>query len=584
MSKILYVCFKDPSRCNSSLERKIETITRRITPDNITARPPKIVIDGNVIYGIMNPATSIKERGKSVLLGMAFGDHDNWHEPDQEIPDGSFSLFRSNASKTEIITDIVASRTVWYYHDDEIFIASSSQRAIVMLLGNFELNREVFPWMLSTGSLGPFHSWDSRIKLLPPDSSFTVDHMTWESSLNSNDVVFEATVASDKEHQSSLTSALTDTFKSLKIDFSNWVLPLSGGYDSRGILSLFNLIGSSLKNLSTVTWGIRNAINHRGNDALIGKKLADNYKVEHMYHLTELSNEPIEIVFNRFLVCGEGRIDHLSGYMDGFRIWKTLFEDNVQGIIRGDEGFGWVSVNSFSEVSLRVGISLCSDFANLKDYKELGFPEHDLPLNLKKRQGETLETWRDRLYHQFRMPVVLAALSDLKLPFVEVINPLLSRLVIMKTRTLPDSLRSEKKLFKRIVHSIGPDIEFASSSAIAEAGFILKSESAVKLFKTELTSNHCKSIIPEAFIRYLTENLKVVESSVNKKQIIKSFIKRFIPKRLISKASLLSPQRTMGVNTLAFRVFIICKMSRILEEDSRLFSLSDLSVSETSIN
>jgi len=271
------------------------------------------------------------------------------------------------------------------------------------------------------------------------------------------------------------------------------------------------------------------------------------------------------------LICGEGRIDHLSGYMDGFRIWKTLFEDHVQGIIRGDEGFGWVSVNSAPEVTLRVGIPLCSDFINLKNYKEIGFPEHDLPAALKRQQTETLETWRDRLYHQFRMPVILAALSDLKLPFVEVINPLLSRAVIMKTRSLPDHLRSEKKLFKKVIHSIGPDIEFATSSALAEAGFILKSDSAVKLFKTELASHHCKSIMPDSFIQYLLENLTVIESSVNNKQIIKSFLKRFIPKKLLNGASLLGPARSMGVNTLAFRVFIISRMNTILVEDSNLF-------------
>ena len=118
----------------------METIISRTIPDNIRPRSPKIVIEGNVIYGISNPANSILERGKSVLLGLAFGDHEKWWEPGGQIPDGSYSIFRSDEQNTEVLTDVLATRSVWYYHDEEIFIASSSQRAIVMMLVNFKFN------------------------------------------------------------------------------------------------------------------------------------------------------------------------------------------------------------------------------------------------------------------------------------------------------------------------------------------------------------------------------------------------------------------------------------------------------------
>lgn len=570
MSKIIYVCFKDPSRCNSEIERKIEIIAQRITPDNITPRPPKIVLDGGIAYGIVNPAASIKEDGKSVLLGMAFGEYEKWFEPGQPCPDGSFSIFRSNEQQTEILTDVAASRSVWYYHDEEIFIASSSQRAIVMMLGNFVFNKEVIPWMLSTGSLGPNLSWDSRINFLSPDSSVVLDHKSWETKLSCNVIDFAPEDLSDAEHENRLLTVLTNTFKSLNVDFSKWILPLSGGYDSRGILSLFNFIGTGLKNLRSITWGLKSVINQSGNDAYVARKLAEHYKINHKYYLTDLSEEPLESIFNRFLVCGEGRIDHISGYMDGFEIWKTLHNENIEGIIRGDEGFGWVSVDSSSDVRSRIGISLCSDFSNLKKCEELGINENNLPKQLQKKINETLETWRDRLYHQFRIPVVLAALSDLKFPFVEVINPLLSRKIVYQIRSMPDNLRSNKLLFKKIVASMSPNIGYATNGANASIGYILKSKSAIDLFKLELNTENCKTFISDKLISYTLENLIATHGYESKRQNLIRILKRHLPGWIIKKASSLRSVKSVDINFLAFRIFIICKMKRQLEEDAKV--------------
>ena len=59
--------------------------------------------------------------------------------PGSAPPDGSYALIRCSADEIELVADIAASRAVWYYHDDDVFLASSSQRALVALLGDFEL-------------------------------------------------------------------------------------------------------------------------------------------------------------------------------------------------------------------------------------------------------------------------------------------------------------------------------------------------------------------------------------------------------------------------------------------------------------
>jgi hypothetical protein len=583
MSKIVYLCFKDPVRYQDTIKRKLEIICERIIPDNIHSRPPKIRLLDNIAFGIANPTTSILESGKSVILGMPFGASDLWWETERAVPDGSFSMFRSGNGKTQVYTDFVGSRSVWYYKDDDIFIASSSQRAIVMLLGSFETNTDVFPWMLSTGSLGPFISWDRRIKLLASNSSISLDHQNWELTENISDVVFKDRQDSDSGHEQGIQSALNDTFSSINIDFEKWALPLSGGFDSRAMLCLFkrHAVGNSA--IRTITWGLKKVINQAGNDAFIAKKLANHFNVEHKYYSTDISSEPIEAVFKRFLVCGEGRIDHVGGYMDGFQIWKTLFEDGVEGIIRGDEGFGRLPVISPLNVRKHVEVALCSDYPNLSGFENLNIEGQKLPDQLTQRVGESLESWRDRLYHQYRMPVVLAALSDLKLPYVEVISPLLSRRILEEARALPDNLRSDKNLFKRIVVSLSPNIEYATSSAIGEAGYLLKNKAAVDLFRAELISENCKALFPKTFLSYILDNIKSTEQILNRTQLVKSFLKRFLPASLIKRGSKLTADRNIGINTLAFRVYMISRMNLILKEDAQAIKNSLLSLTPPSV-
>jgi hypothetical protein len=276
--------------------------------------------------------------------------------------------------------------------------------------------------------------------------------------------------------------AFRTTFKSLNLNYSRWVLPLSGGYDSRGILCLLSK-NSNIQQLQTITWGLESAKSLKGSDAQVAKKVADKLNVPHIYHHTDFAEEPIETVINRFVLLGEGRIDHLAAYIDGFRIWKTLFEDGVKGTVRGDESFGWLPVSSAPGVRLSVGCALCSDFSNLQDYKRYGFPSQEMPQELEQKEGESLSAWRDRLYQQYRTPIFQAALADLKLSYVEQISPFQSKKILQHVRELPDHLRTEKLLFKKIIRSLSPKVSFASIDATASSHQILRQKQIVEFLK-----------------------------------------------------------------------------------------------------
>ena len=169
MSKILLASYRNPNQAKEFPEKAMH-IDRRLSPDNITPNQLELLENGRTRIAIFNPVATLPVEKNSVCMGMMFPPTEKWWKPGEEAPDGSFGLFRTGENVVEILTDAVASRTVWYIQTDTVFIASTSQRAIICMLGDLEFNPEAVAWMLSSGSLGPGHSWDRRIKQLPPDS------------------------------------------------------------------------------------------------------------------------------------------------------------------------------------------------------------------------------------------------------------------------------------------------------------------------------------------------------------------------------------------------------------------------------
>ena len=555
MSKIIYVCFRNAPPV--SAEQRVREVCKRLEPDNIVPRPPRVVRHGNSVYGVVNPSPSMLARDGSVAVGQLLGDKGQREDAlSRGTPDGSFALFHDSADSLEVMSDPAGSRTVWYYQDEETFIASTSQRAIVGFAGGFQFNESVVPWMLSTGSLGPSLSWDKRIEMLSPDSSVVLNKKDWSVSIKTTPIEFTPLDQPYEQHERILLEALEETFASLDLDLTTWVLALSGGYDSRSILYMLRDVGKSIDNLRTVTWGLASRRSREGSDGAVSKALADALEVSNDYYPTDFTGEPIDRVLDRFVRLGEGRVDHMSGYMDGFAMWKVMFEDGVEGLIRGDEGLGWDKPKLPLDSAVRIGVGCapCSDFRNFQGY---GLAAQELPPSLLKEKGETLAAWRDRLYHQFRLPTIISALSDLRLAYVEQASPLLSRKVLLAVRQLPDSLRTDKILFRSIVGAMSPRVHFASSGAIASPQQILREDRIVNLLKDEISSETVRTIVPSELVEKIVQRL---ETGPFRTSRFDTQLRRV--KRLLLGAE-------VDHNVLAFRVFIISRMNTILSQDSR---------------
>ncbi len=555
VAKIIHVCARH--RLPTSIRERLRTICTRLEPDNITPPAPRVVVAGNTAYGVMNPSLPLLEKGGSVVLGQLFEpDTVQWNAPATSL-DGSYALFRDGAECLEIATDPAGSRTIWYYLDEELFLSSTSQRAIVTFLGSFEFNERVIPWMLSTGTLGPLFSWDRRVKALPPDSSVTLDKRKWTVSMRSNPIEFAPSKATDVNHRRLLRESLEAVFSSFDPDFAEWGLALSGGVDSRAILYSLRSAGRDVRRFRTLTWGLQDSYLHApGNDARVAREVAESVGVSHKYYC--FPAKPLREIVDRFVRLGEGRTDLVYGYIDGFETWRQLFQDGILGVLRGDQGVGTMKLRlpTASEVRHKAYCPTYADHRDLLKYSD----EYELlaaqesPAHLLRRYGETRAAWRDRLFHGFKLPTVLSALSDLKLSYVEVVNPLLSRRLLETARRLPDRLRTNKYLMKEIVASMSPRLDFATDRAVTRPLAFLRTRATVQMLKAEISSTNARSVFPANFLNHLSRGLERESSGRTN-----SFLSKM-------KTAVLG--RSVGSLRLSFRAMLVCRMKQMLLDDA----------------
>ena len=564
MSKIIYACARDPSQ-SAALARQLAVIGDRLVPDNLPRVLPHIVADGGVAVCITNPSDLITVRGSSLAAGHLI-DAGAWELPRSSAPDGSYALFRCDDGVVEIVSDKVASRTVWYAITDQLFVASTSQRAVVALLGSFEFNHAVIPWMLVNGILGPGLSWDKRICCVPGATSLVLDRKAWTLKAHTEPVRFTPDLLPESEHHDRVVDALRHAVGAARVADSQWAIALSGGVDSRIILCCLK----NTQGLRAVTWGLRASRKDMSNDAYIALRLARHFGLEHQYFETDLSPEPLDRVFERFVANGEGRIDRISGYADGFDLWRQLVQNGVRGVIRGDHCFGRSTVRTPLEVHSLIGVLGWSAVPGLPPLDHFDLSAQQRPDWLDQRADESLETWRDRIWQQYRVPYFLGALTDLKLACVEVISPLLSNSLIDLIRRLPDPLRTNKLLLRRIALELSPWIPYARSAAVQSRDEILRSGEAIELFHDSLSGSGLGCAVPPKLAAYALHALAELpakrRSGFGKR--MKRKFKARVPAWAYPKRVKAIPPPSLDGHRLAFRTYLVSRATRLLSDDA----------------
>jgi hypothetical protein len=573
MSKLLYACLK--SRTDMAVARLVRRVSvgaSRIAPERVSVKPPRIVSNGGIVAAIANPSGAGSIESDCVCLGYSAAGS-SWSEVSETAPEGTYAICRANSRKLQLVSDAVGTRTLWFYHDHTIFIASTSQRWIAVVLGSFNFNAKASPWMLTTGTLGPIEAWDRRISRLQADTILTLDREQWELSSETRPAIFCVRGGSLQEQKETFAAELRDAFEHLDFDYSKWVLPLSGGYDSRAILCMLR----HRDGLRTITWGTRESLADATSDAAIALRVAERIGVSHEYFETDLAAGGLQQVFDQFIANGEGRIDRIGGYLDGFAIWRTLLNQKIEGIIRGDEGFGWRAVSTHTEARQSVGLLLAEDFANLPDLHPAAVEALRVPEFLELRSGETASQWRDRLYHQYRIPTILAALTDLKTSYVEIANPLLTHSIVRSVRALPDELRTGKRLFREVVDQVSPKVPYADVAAIEDQKVVLRSREAVAILSGMLNSEGARRLFSSSLLAEIQLGMQQTPSvaSSRRPKAFERQIRRLLPNRLKTKLKGAGRKTHIDFHTTAFRIYVACQSRQLLEADAEVGRLCE---------
>jgi asparagine synthetase B (glutamine-hydrolysing) len=507
--------------------------------------------------------------GCSVLLGHAGNSNRDWARAGSVAPDGTFAAFRVSDDQVDLLTDAMATRKIWYFLDDDKLLASSSQRALVMLLGSYQPSRQPLGWMLANGVLGPEGGWDARIQSLPPSCRLTLDRGSWQSRTTRQPLTF-APEESEEDWPDLHRGTMVSVMDGLALDPEKWLLPLSGGYDSRILACLLSGKGA----FRTVTWGTGDDRFGTRPEAEVAARLADALGFSHEYRPLDVSRLSLRESLQRFVAINEGQTDQFLGYRDGFALWQGFADAGVEGVILGDEafgGFGWSPVHDEKSVRTGLGLNFMDEVPGVAGLADSLDIEQHLPETLARQDGEDLLTWRYRLYHDYRIPVVRAAMNETKAAFVDVVNPHQFRPVVELVRRLPHRYRTDKRLLIDLANELSPDIPYRN----AREGDLLERELsdpvAGEFLRDELASAPSIAMFGNKAVNRVLDGLANKDEggkgrpSVRKRveTQLRAGLPRFVKRRL----KRFMPVPGVSAARVALRMWMGVEVNRLLQED-----------------
>ena len=562
MANLIYACWQGPG--HEGLGGQLRQAAERITPAGLGGQAARVVEGPGECLCLTAPHRGVAVTGCSARLGALTRPSPDWHRPGTPEPDGAFALVRSDRGTTEAWCDEAGTRTLWYVFDRHRLLVSTSQRALVCLLGDLDWNPAAFAWYLSSGTLGPTDAWDRRIRRLPRGGHLVLDRQRWSLDLHTRPVRFAPRRMSEAEACDGLRDLLTAVLREPGILPPTWILPLSGGYDSRLLLAALAQRGLRPR---TVTWGMAASRTQRGNDAWVAELLARHYGLRNDYLVTEASDAAPRDLVDTFLAAHGGTTDTLFPYLDGLRLWSMLAREGVDGILRGDEGFG---TRTRPERHHRYAMSLVllDDFLPPEAAEAIADGRQCLPEEARRLPGESLQGYGDRLLHGFELPINLAALNDVKAPFLEVASPMLAGSVLAFVRQMPDRLRAVRTCYEKVVRSLAPPIPYATLAADDCRNGFLREPRFRDWIAAELEEDFCTRALPEPVRLAWLAATRRSSLGLLQSGSARASLKRLVPGSWVRTLRRALPPEPPSAHDLALRCAMASRLQRLLRADA----------------
>jgi hypothetical protein len=549
------------------VQRRVEAILRELAPAQSPDQGFAVHRADRHVQGTLNLSRHFPRRGLALCQGKLYEPAADWWQPGSGTPDGSYAIIREDEDVLEAVSDPAGSRMLWYHLDEGQFVVSNSERAITMYIGRFDFEPAVVPWLVSTGTRGPGQSYSRHLRLIPPSGIARLDKAAWTLNVSAPPIRFAEVPRDREEHLAALEAALSETFAAFgETDAEHSILALSGGTDSRALAAFLGRPPGH--RWRSFTGGTTEAAGLARSDVAIGARVAAALGFDHrLIAARAAAPEQVETLLERFVVASEGRHDHLNRLDAGYDSYGELYMGGIDTIVRGDEGFGWKPVRQTpTAVRRSVGIPLCGEIGALKPHlKRFGLDHHALPPDLERQPDESFDTWRDRLYHGFRIPTVLAALNESKAGHFDVVNPLVSRRALEAARSLPDDLRTDKPLFRELVTRIGPDVPFAGREGAPERLDNLRRPDVHRLLRASLAS--------DTAIRCFGRPLATwVRAEIQPWRAFASSASRVLIGRLRRLGRAPDEEVRVAPLRIAFRLYVAATMIDRLEADAARFT------------
>ena len=565
MSDFILACARDRQGDEGAMTDALLRCAHMLQPPGVTHCDTRLVAQPGLTLAVVDPGEGVAVHDTSICLGRILDAPSEWWHPGSAPPDGTYALCRCSSDVVELVSDIAGSRTVWYCHGDDLFLASSSQRVLVALLGSFKLDREAVTWLVAARSLGPRASYDERLRRVPQDGSVRLDRRSWTLETSSHWEHYRAVARSDDEHVGLLHEAIVETCRFLAADAERWPLLLSGGYDSRALLVGLMQAGALPR---CVTWGFEAALADPGSDAAVARRLAAAARVRHDFFALDGPHDAAVAALDEFVIRSEGQCTDFTMYADGFATWRTLIDGGCVGVIRGDN-YPWAYLGQFRDVRAvrhHCGADFVEDYGAGHPIRRLGLAAQTWPARLEQRPDEDLLRYRDRLQRTLYIPARVAPLNQIKSSFVEVVNPLKARRVAAVVQSLPERLRLHPGALAQMLERHGPAVPFAERPAATLPEILRRTDVRARLAEG-LRSDSARLLFDDAttdeVVRDLTQNLVSSRRARATRRL-----RAALPRR-IKDAALPVIGNRLDTSELALRMFVAARAVELFRDDAR---------------
>lgn len=563
------------TRNNSDMLENLDYVCKLLTPDEIKKTSDNFVgrwsKDFNSYYAIQNSKGVESENNGALLIGWV--DEVNSIYKDTTDINGSYAIIKSLKNKLSFFCDQFGSRTLWYYIDNENFIISTSQRAIVALKNSFHLNKESIAWYLSAGCQGPFISWDKNIIQVLPDFQYYFDEETWSiSSIKKKDLLLPKPNTTRKAEfinffEKKLKKSLLDIIR--KNNEEKKLLPISGGLDSRLLLGLSDDL-KIINNLDLINWGVKSNLFDDKKAATEISKFYDKELID--IYLPE-KIEVFDPMLNNFVAQSEGRIDHFNAFTDCFNLWEYVNQCNYRIIIRGDIPYPTGFHLNDKQARQKIGLERLSDFMNFNHSELDSYKNLQTHCNLSRDSDESLIRWRDRLYASWRVPIILAGFTQLISAYSENRTPMMDWELFKEYMGLPDKNKGNKLHIRELWNK--HDKTNISDSAVPSLKHMtdyFNTKEGKEYLRNNLENLANTDLFGSNFIKEVSIQLENHNIIGNAKISLIAKLKFFLSKKLppFIKYYLKSKQSMqLSYVTVAYRLILIDKIINLYMSDSK---------------